>query len=627
MELSNIRNFVIISHIDHGKSTLADRFLELTKTIPKEKMRPQYLDSMELEKEKGITIKLHPVRMKFKIPNSKCQMPNSLGSEFILNLIDTPGHIDFSYEISRALYCVEGAILLVDATRGIQAQTLFNLEQAQTQKLKIIGVVNKIDLPQAQISQTKKELASLLGVPEKEIFTISAKEGTKVKELLAAIIEKIPPPTKLSSPYFSDRRAKARGKEERFRALIFDSKYDPFSGVIAYVRVFEGETKKGDKIYLIAQDQEGEVKEVGYFTPDLKPSQNLKAGEIGYIKTGIKEPSKVRVGDTIIKFPIPNFQFSRAEPLPGYKEPQPVLYLSIYPYSADNFEELKVGLEKLKLSDPALDFQPESKMALGRGFRCGFLGSLHAEITLRRLKTEFNLDLIVSTPQVIFKVLTKDAKELLIFSPSMWPQPSQIEKTLEPWVELEIITPNSYLNQVLKLLKNFGIQLRETKFLTAQKSILLAQAPLRQLITGDLYDKIKSVTHGFASFSFYPIGLREADLVKIEILIAQEPQEPFSKIVPKREAFPEGKKILKKLKKIIPPQQFPLALQAAVGGKIIARETIKAQRKDVTASLYGGDVTRKMKLLEKQKRGKKKLKERTKIKLPPQVFLEMLKSD
>jgi len=608
--MEEIRNFVIISHIDHGKSTLADRLLEFTNTIPKEKLKPQYLDSMELEREKGITIKLHPVRMKFKIPNSKCQMPNSLGSEFILNLIDTPGHIDFSYEISRALACVEGAILLVDGTRGIQAQTLFNLEEAKKQNLKIIGAVNKIDLSQAKISQTKKELASLLGVSEKEIFAISAKEGTNVKELLAAIIERIPPPKTSSSP--------------NLKALVFDSKYDAFSGVIAYVRVFQGEIEKGDKIYLVAQAKESEVKEVGFFAPELKPSQNLKAGEIGYIKTGIKDPSKVRVGETITKFSIFNSQFSKVESLPGYKEPQPVLFLSLYPQSSDDFENLKTGLEKLKLNDPSLNFQPESKMALGRGFRCGFLGSLHAEITVRRLKNEFNLDLIVTTPQVIFKVQTQRG-EVLVSSPSMWPQVLQIKKIQEPWVKLEIITPNSYFNQVFKILKNFRAELKETKSFTSQKSLLQGEAPLREIITGKFYERLKSATSGYASFSFSPIGFKESDLVKIDILIAGNLQQPLSKIVPREDAFEEAKKILKKLKEILPSQQFSLPLQAAIGGKIIARETIKAQRKDVTGELYGGDVTRKMKLLETQKRGKKKLKERTKIKIPPQVFLEMFR--
>jgi GTP-binding protein LepA len=562
--------------------------------------------------------------MEFEIPNSKNQ-----NRRYILNLIDTPGHIDFSYEISRALACVEGAILLVDATKGIQAQTLFNLEQAKKQNLKIIGVVNKIDLPQAQISQTKKELSAILNVPESEIFAISAKKGTNVPELLKAIIEKIPPPreTEDLSCYFNHGQDNTTGKEVRFRALIFDSKYDPFSGVIAYVRVFEGEIKKGEGIYLIAQSQEGQAKEVGFFTPELKPCQTLKAGEIGYIKTGIKDPNKVRVGDTIIKISNLKPQTSNLEPLPGYKEPQSVLFLSLYPENSDEFSNLKASLEKLKLQDPALEFQPESKMALGRGVRVGFLGSLHAEITIKRLKQEFGQELILTSPQVIFKILTKKGEELSVSSPHQWPQPFQIKEIREPWVKLEIITPNSYFSQVFKILKNFRAHLKNTKFLTSQKSLLEAEAPLREIITGNFYDKLKSLTQGYASFSFQASCYKKADLVKLDILVAGKIQPPLAKIVPRDKAFSEAKKILQKLKETLPPQQFPVALQAAIGGKIIARETIKALRKDVTAPLYGGDVTRKRKLLEIQKKGKQKLKERGKLTIPPQVFLEMLKGN
>jgi GTP-binding protein LepA len=562
--------------------------------------------------------------MEFEIPNSKNQ-----NRRYILNLIHTPGHIDFSYEISRALACVEGAILLVDATKGIQAQTLFNLEQAQKQNLKIIGAVNKIDIAQEeQISQTKKELAKILNMSESEIFAISAKKGTNVPELLRAVIEKIPPPSrKFQSSYFGDRRDSKDDTKGGFRALIFDSRYDPFSGVIAYIRVFEGEIKKGERIYLIAQDQEGQAKEVGFFTPELRPSQNLKAGEIGFIKTGIKAPNKVRVGDTIIKMSNVKCQMSNLKPLPGYKEPKPVLFLSLYPENSDDFSNLKAALEKLKLQDPALDFQIESKMALGRGFRIGFLGSLHAEITVRRLKNEFGQELVLTSPQVVFKILTKKGEELSISSPSQWPDPSQIKETREPWAKLEIITPNSYFNQIFKTLKNFSAQLIETRSLNPQKSLLIAHAPLREIIVGNFYDKLKSATQGYASFSFQQAGFKQADLVKLDILVAGKIQEPFSKIVPREKAFSEGKKILQKLKETLPPQQFPVALQAAIGGKIIARETIKALRKDVTAPLYGGDVTRKRKLLEIQKKGKKKLKERAKISIPPKVFLEMLKSN
>ena len=593
----DIKNFVIISHIDHGKSTLADRFLEMTNTIDSTKMHSCFLDAMDLEKEKGITIKMHPCRMLWKSEET--------GKEYILNLIDTPGHIDFSYETSRALAAVEGAILLVDASQGIQAQTLFNLEQAKKQNLTIIGVVNKIDLPQAQVSETKKELAFILDVSEGEIFSISAKKGTNVKELLEVLVKKIPSP-----------QEKILNKD--LKALIFDSKYDLFSGVTVYVRVFEGQIKKGDKISLLATKMQSEVKEVGYFSPALTPCSILKSGEVGYIKTGVKEPSKVHAGDTISNS-------LETIALSGYKEPQLVLFLSLYPEDSDNFEILKDALNKLKLNDPTLDFEIESKMALGRGFRCGFLGSLHAEITARRLKQEFGLDLVLTSPQVVFKILTKDEKQVIVSSPSSWPNISLIKEIQEPWVEVEIISPNSYLNAIFKILRNFDSSVEHTKFITNQKSLVFIHTSLRDIITGNFYDKLKSITQGYASFSFRQIGFKKTDLIRLDILINGEKQEAFSKVVPSKNAFVEGKALVGKLKKVLPAQQFSVAIQAAVEGRIIARETIKARRKDVTGSLYGGDVTRKKKLLEIQKKGKEKLKGRSKINIPSKVFLEMLK--
>jgi len=565
-----LKNYCIISHVDHGKSTLADRFLELT---GKKNITPCYLDSMDLEKEKGITIKMHPVRMEYK--------------GHILNLIDTPGHIDFSYEISRALACVEGAILLVDACKGIQAQTLYNLEQAQKQGLKIIGAVNKIDMPHAQVEEVKKELANIL--KDDNIFLISAKTGENVEQLLNEVIKIVPEPRK------------AQG------SLIFDSKYDSFSGVTAFVRVFSGEIKKGDKIHLVAQDLDAEAKEVGVFVPELKECSCLKPGEIGYIKTGIKDPGKVRVGDTIGE-----------KLLPGYKEPQPVMYLTLYPEDSDEFEKLKQALEKLKLTDPSLEFQLESKTAIGRGVRIGFLGSLQAEIILRRIVEEFDVQVISTAPQAVFKVNGKH-----ISSPDDWPQ--GINEVFEPWVKLEIITPNDFFNQVFKVLKMYDVKLLDTRNITSHKSILIAEAPLREIIKGNFYDDIKGKTQGYASFSFEDIGMRDADLVKMEILVARKPERAFARIVARDKAFKEGKELLGKLKKILPSQQFSLALQAVIGGKIIARETIRARRKDVTGALYGGDVTRKRKLLDIQKKGKKKLKERANVKIPAQAYLEILK--
>lgn len=602
--LKNISNFCIISHVDHGKSTLADRFLELTDTVAKEKMTAQFLDSMSLEKEKGITIKMHPVRMRYRLDDN----------DFILNLIDTPGHIDFSYETSRALACVEGAILLVDASKGIQAQTIFNLEQAKKEGIEIVGAVNKIDLPHAQIEQTRKELSAILGVEEKEIFLISAKSGENVKELLEAVIKK--------TPLVSETSLKP------FKGLIFDSKYDSFSGVVAYLRVFQGEIKAGDKIFLMAQGIENEAKEVGFFSPQLEPSQSLKVGEIGYLKTGIKEPGKVRVGDTITKLKIKNekLKISEIKPLPGYKEVQPVLFMSLYPEEANQFENLERSLEKLKLSDPSLNFQLESKSILGQGFRMGFLGSLQAEIILRRLKEEFNLEVISNLPQVIFKVILKEGKEIDVSSPEKWPDSSKIEEIKEPWARIEIVCPNNYFNYVFSVLKNYQAVLKDTKALSLEKSFFIAEAPLRQVIGGAFYNEIKAKTEGYASFSFKQIGFRQADLVKLDILIGGKKDETFSRIVPKDRVFLEGKNFVKKLKKLLPSQQFSLAIQAAVGGKIIARETKKARRKDVTAPLYGGDVTRKRKLLEIQKKGKEKMKKRANVKIPTEVYLEILRS-
>ncbi len=607
--MENTRNFVIISHIDHGKSTLADRFLELTKTIPKEKMRPQYLDMMDLEREKGITIKMQPVRMIYhaEIRNSKFEIRNS-DSEFILNLIDTPGHVDFSYEVSRSLAAVEGAILLVDATKGIQAQTIANLELAKKQNLVIIPVINKIDLLQARIEETKEELSNFLRIPKTEIFEISAKYGTNVEKLLKAIIEKFPPPK--------------ADVQKPLRALIFDSKYDSYKGVIAFVRVFDGEIKANEKIYLISNKIEGEAKEVGYFNPELSLQKELKAGEIGYVATGIKEAGKVRVGDTITKKELSSFE---VEALPGYQEPKPMVFASLYPENPDNFDLLKESLNKLKLNDAALTFEPELKEALGRGFRCGFLGNLHAEIVSERIWREYNLNLIISTPSVLYKIIDKQNQELFIKKAADWLVPSQIKEIQEPWIKLKILTPQNYLGRVIKILQNFEAKSFDSKYFGKNFLLLTSESPLRIIIMG-FYDKLKEVSQGFASMDYEILDYRTADLVKLEILVAGERQETFSKIVSRGRAYQEGKRIIEKLKEILPAQLFSVPLQAVVSGKVIARETIRAQRKDVIASLYGGDYTRKRKLLEKQKRGKLKLKEKGKISIPQNVFFEMFRT-
>jgi len=578
-----IRNFVIISHVDHGKSTLADRFLDLTQSISSRKMRPQFLDMMDLEREKGITIKMQPVRMKYK--------------EYILNLVDTPGHVDFSYEVSRSLAAVEGAVLLVDAGQGIQAQTLANLELAKEQNLVIIPIVNKIDLPQADVDQAVDELANLVGADPKEVLRISAKNGTNVEKVLEAVINKIPSP---------------KINKEPFRALIFDSIYDSYKGVVAYVRVVDGELKKTDKIKLIAGKISSDIKEIGYFMPEMSSRDNLFAGEIGYIATGIKEPGRVRVGDTIT---ISNL---KTEALKGYKEVRPMVYASLYPESPDDFDVLKEALSKLKLSDPALIFELETKESLGRGFRCGFLGTLHAEIISERIKREYGLDLVISSPSVVYKVDDK-----LIYSASDWPY--QLKKSEEPWVDLEIITPVKYIGKIIDLLKNLRGEYVRTDYISSDKSVLIYEIPLREIIV-NLYDQVKGVSQGYASMNYKFIGFREADLLKMDVLVAGKKEAAFSKIVPKERAFTEGKTLVGKLKDVLPAQQFSVALQAVIGGKIVARETLKARRKDVTGYLYGGDYSRKRKLLEKQKKGKKLLKEKGSVRIPPKVFLEIFRS-
>ncbi|MGB2762475.1 MAG: translation elongation factor 4 [Minisyncoccales bacterium] len=601
---SEIRNFVIISHVDHGKSTLADRFLELTGTIPENKMQEQFLDMMDLERERGITIKMQPVRMEY--------------NGYIMNLIDTPGHVDFSYEVSRSLAAVEGAILLVDVIKGIQAQTIANLELAKKQGLVVIPVINKIDLVQVQdkIEETKKELAKLLDISEKDILSVSAKKGANVEKVLSAVVEKIPsPPTTFSRKVMS-------GKP--FRALIFDSKYDAYKGVIAYVRVVDGQIETNKEIYLMAAETEAKIKELGYFKPELSPQNVLSAGEIGYIATGIKEPGKVRVGDTIIKLKVKSEKLKviNVEPLPGYKEPKPVVFVSVYPENSKKYGLLKESLSKLKLNDPSLHFEPEHKEIFGQGFRCGFLGSLHLEIAVERLRREFGLDLIVFSPSVVYKIINESNKERLIYSSADWLQKGGGE-VQEPYAKLEIITPLNYLGKVMKVLDEFQTKYIGTEYLGPSKLLLIHHCPLREIIIG-FYDKLMSASQGYASMNYEILGYQKSDLKKIEILIAGKKEEAFSKIVPKDKAYPEAKKFLEKIKEVLPAQQFSVALQAVVDGKIIARETVRARGKDVIAPLYGGDYTRKRKLLEKQKKGKKKLKEKGQIKIPSDVYLKVL---
>lgn len=586
---------------------MADRLLELTGTIEKRKMKEQFLDTMDLERERGITIKLQPVRMNYQFG----------GQEYRLNLIDTPGHVDFSYEVSRSLAAMEGAILLVDATKGVQAQTLANLYLAQQQGLVIIPAINKIDLPGARVEAVEIEIKELLG-QEAQIYKISGKEGTGVEELLQAVITKVPPP-KIET-----------GRP--FRALVFDSNYDVYKGVLAYVRIVDGEIRRGDKIIFMASGARVEAIEVGIFTPALKATDKLSVGEIGYIATGLKEVALCRVGDTITSLSVGQSVSPSVKALPGYKEPRPMVFASFYPSlrsgqvrnETQDYDQLRDALGKLKLSDAALVFEPESSDALGRGFKCGFLGMLHLEIVSERLRREYNLELIVTTPSVVYQVKKRNGEELTIYSPQHLPDPSHLEEVREPWVKLEVISPSEYLGVVMKLLQTIGGVYLDTQYLGTERVVISYEAPLREIIV-DFYDKLKSATSGYASMSYELIGWREDDLVRLDILVAQEAVEAFARIIPRQKAASEGRVIVEKLKEILPPQMFAVAIQAAVGGKIVAREDLAARRKDVTAKLYGGDVTRKNKLLDKQRKGKKKMRDRGSVNIPQEVFLKILK--
>jgi len=593
----NVRNFCIIAHIDHGKSTLADRILEFTGTVEKRKMKEQLLDQMDLERERGITIKLQPVRMNYSYNNQA----------YVLNLIDTPGHVDFGYEVSRSLAAVEGAVLLVDATKGVQAQTLSNLYLAIEQGLEIIPVVNKIDLPNANTEKTKKEILHILGCKEEEILIASGKTGQGVDEILRAIVEKVPSP---------------KGEIEKpLRALIFDSKYDTYKGVLAYVRIVDGHVKRDDEIRMMENHKESGVVEVGYFKPGLVATDILTAGDIGYIATGLKSVDHCRVGDTI------TVEGDRAlvQSLPGYKEVRPMVYAGLYPLDGDAYNFMRDALEKLKLNDAAFVFEPESNAALGKGFRCGFLGLLHLEIVKERLEREFNFSPTITTPSVVYEIKTKGNTETKkIYSASQMPDPSIIEEISEPYVKIDIITPSKYLGAIMDLMNSLRSMYVNTEYIDLERIVLTFEVPLTDIIV-NFHDDLKSVSSGYASMSYDLIGYRKSDLVKLDILLAGEIVEALSRIVPRESAHREGKRIAEKLKDAIPRQNFVIPVQAAIGGKIIARETVRPFRKDVIAKLYGGDVTRKNKLLDKQKKGKKKMKNIGKVQVPSEAYLAVLK--
>jgi GTP-binding protein LepA len=605
----NIRNFVIIAHIDHGKSTLADRFLEVTHTIEARKMKPQLLDTMDLERERGITIKMQPVRMAHAVNQET----------YILNLIDTPGHIDFSYEVSRALAAVEGALLLVDATQGVQAQTLTNLYIAEQQGLAVIPVVNKIDMEEARIEETKQEIRELLGVSDEDIFLTSGKTGTGVAELLEAVVQKVPSP---------------QVKEPRFKALIFDSQYESHRGIIAYVRVFGGQVRKGDKLKLFFSDTAFEVKEVGTFAPVRTTKDVLEDGEIGYIVTAIKDSSAVKIGDTIVK--VVEADRSKLEPLSGYREPKPMIWASFYPEDQEEFDVLKEALERLQLNDAALTFEIESSQIMGRSFKCGFLGMLHLEIIAERLKREFNLSVITTSPSVAYKIQYKNDSEEVISSPAKFPSKDQVVAISEPWFKVEIIVPSDYLGEMLKLVdlhegvvtntETFGMRgqngAEPTK--NGERLRLDCELPLREIIS-DFFDSLKSVSSGYASMSYEDIGFRPADVDRLDILVAEELVPAFSRIVSRRKLPTLARETVSVLKDLLPRQLFVVKIQAKAEGRIIASESISALKKDVTGYLYGGDRTRKMKLWKKQKRGKERLREHGKVEIPPTVFLKMMK--
>ena len=594
-----IRNFSIIAHIDHGKSTLADRLIEMTGVLSKREMEEQILDNMDIERERGITIKSQAVRMKYKAKD---------GNIYELNLIDTPGHVDFNYEVSRSLAACDGAILVVDASQGVEAQTLANVYLAIDNNLEILPVINKVDLPNARPDEIKNEIEDIIGLPAQDAPCISAKTGLNVDEVLERIVTDLPAPT-------GDENA-------TLQALIFDSIYDNYQGAIAYVRIKNGTVKVGDKIRLMASDKTFTVTEVGYFEPGTYlPAEKLEAGEVGYIAASIKSLSDIRVGDTITLDQNP-----AQEPLPGYKKVNPMVYCGLYPVDGSDYENLKVALEKLKLNDAALEYEPETSAALGFGFRCGFLGLLHLEIIEERLDREFNLSLITTSPSVIYKVYKTDGTMCEIYNPSDLPPTDEISRIEEPFVEAEILTPKEYVGNLMEICQNRrGIYI-DMKYLDPTRVTLVYELPLNEIIY-DFFDSLKSKTKGYASFDYELKGYKTSNLVKLDILVNGENVDALSFIVHRDNSYERGKKMIEKLKTVIPRQLFAIPLQAAIGGKIIARETISAMRKDVLAKCYGGDVTRKKKLLEKQKRGKKKMREIGNVQIPQEAFLSVLKLD
>ena len=595
-KLDNIRNFSIIAHIDHGKSTLADRLMEFTETVAKRDSKEQLLDSMDIERERGITIKLTPVTMKYKKD----------GKEYILNLIDTPGHVDFTYEVSRSLAACEGAILIVDATQGVQAQTLANFYLAFENNLEVLPVINKMDLPSARPDDAKSDIERIIGIPADEAPCISAKTGLNIKDVLDQVVEQIPAPV---------------GDDEApLQALIFDSYYDNYKGAVCLVRIKNGSVKTGTKIKMLQTGREFEVVEVGTFKPKIERGDILKAGDVGYISASIKTVSDIKVGDTITEIE------RQAEPLPGYREVQPVVYSGIFPIDGDKYNALKDALEKIKLSDASLIYTPETSTALGYGFRCGFLGLLHLEIITERLERHFGLDVITTMPSVTYNVYKRNGEKLEISNPSNMPSGDEIDYIEEPFIKANIYSPPEYVGAIMDLgIAKRGIY-KDMQYLADNRVKLDFELPLAEVVF-DFFDKLKSTTHGYASFDYEISGYQKSDMVKVDMLLNSEPCDALSMIVHKSRAYERSRAITEKLKEVVPRQLFEIPIQATIGGKIIARETVKALRKDVIAKCYGGDVSRKRKLLEKQKEGKKKMKRLGSVELPSEAFLSILKMD
>jgi GTP-binding protein LepA len=591
MDQDKIRNFSIIAHIDHGKSTLADRILEVTDTVTGRDMRAQVLDSMELERERGITIKAQAVRVAWK------------GHQ--LNLIDTPGHVDFTYEVSRSLQACEGALLVVDAAQGIEAQTVANAYLAIENNLEIVPVVNKIDLPQADPDAAAAEVAELVGEDPERVLRISAKTGEGIEAVLDAIVERIPPPT-------GDPEAPPR-------ALVFDSSYDQYRGVVAFVRMVDGSFSRGEPVRAMAQGTRFEAEEVGFFSPTMVAADALRAGEVGYVITGLKDVSKLRVGDTLTSERRP-----AAEPVPGYKDVKPMVFAGLFPTDSDDYPELRDALERLKLNDAALFYEPETSQALGFGFRCGFLGLLHMEIVRERLEREFDLDLLVTAPNVAYRVVTKAGDEVEVHNPS--DMPSEIERVDEPYIKASIIVPKDYVGPVMELNTERRGSFDHMEYLSEQRVLLVYELPLAEIVL-DYYDQLKSRTRGYASFDYDLIGFREGNLTRVDVLLAGEPVDALSLIVHRDGAYARGRALVDRLREEIPRQFFDVPVQAAIGSRVIARETIKAKRKDVLAKCYGGDISRKRKLLERQKKGKRRMKQVGSVEVPQEAFLAVLNLD